>query len=76
MMKGPIEPFPKTLESCGDLTMLVGTKDKFNLDPSQNYLKRLQEKRANIKYEEFDGDHNIYEEPVRQAIEKYLNTPS
>jgi predicted esterase len=72
MMNGPIEPLPENLEKCGAITMLVGTKDKSNLDPSKNYLHQLEAKKAHIKYVEFEGDHNLFEVPLLQAVEQYL----
>jgi hypothetical protein len=72
MMKGPLEQNPQDLKSCGKLTMLVGDGDKENLDRDKNYPTLLRAKHANVEYEEFKGDHNLFEGPLRDAINKYI----
>lgn len=56
MIKGTIESEPK-LAGCGELTMLVGSKDEFNFDPTGNLVRQLRARSANVREIQFDGGH-------------------
>lgn len=60
MVKGPIEREPR-LEGCGELTMVVGTKDEFNFDPGGNLLEQLRARGASVREVRFDGAHVLDE---------------
>lgn len=68
MIKGPLEAKPESLAECGDLTMLVGTKDEYNFDPSGNLLSGLRGKNANVREVRFDGGHLLDEAALGQVL--------
>lgn len=68
MIKGPLEPKPESLVECGELTMLVGTKDEYNFDPSGNLFRGLRGKNANVREVRFDGGHFLDEASLGHAL--------
>lgn len=70
MLRGPIEPIPTDLSACGTATVLIGTDDIHNNDPTNNYLHQLESKHANVSLVSFKGGHEL----PRQALIDLLAT--
>jgi hypothetical protein len=69
MFKGPLGDGPTDLSTCGDLTMIVGTKDEWNFDPSDNYLHELEKRGARARTVHVPGaTHELLVDPLREAL--------
>jgi hypothetical protein len=69
MWKGPMGDAPADLSTCGDLTMIVGTKDEWNFDPTDNYVHELTKRGARAKTVHVDGaTHELVFDPLRDAL--------
>lgn len=69
---GSLEIDPKDLSKCGHLIFISGLNDKYNFDPSLNYIKQLKSKNSNVDLITFDGGHEMNEEAVSKAIKEIL----
>ena len=69
MFKGPFFGAPDDLSSCGDLTMIVGTNDQWNFDPTDNYLHELTKRGAHARTVHVPGmAHALELGPLRDAL--------
>jgi hypothetical protein len=68
LLKGPLEAQPESLAGCGALTLLSGSEDRFNTDPEDNFLHRLQAKHADVRAIRYAGGHELVEAPLGRAL--------
>lgn len=71
MMKGHLEPNPKSVK--GYLMLLIGDKDKGNYDLDQNYFHLLTQKSQNVSLKVFSGGHEIPSEELRAIAIRSIN---
>lgn len=67
---GKLEAHPLSLASCGQMIFLTGKNDQKNLNPSNDYAKKLKSKYAIVEEITFDGGHEIDENSLLQILEK------
>ena len=69
MLKGPLGDAPPDLAACGDLTMIAGTKDQWNFDPSDDYLHEMTKRGAHARSVHVEGmGHELVFEPLRDQL--------
>jgi hypothetical protein len=69
MLKGPLGDAPVDLSTCGELTMIVGTKDEWNFDPADNYLHELTKRGARARTVHVESAaHELGFEPLRDQL--------
>ncbi len=69
MFKGPLEPRPGSLAGCGQLTLLIGTRDQWNFDPADHFLQVLKAKGAAVDAVRFDGAHELPGPALQRVLE-------
>jgi hypothetical protein len=68
-IKGPLVEAPDDLSACGDLTMVIGTNDTGNVDPTDTYLHYLTKRGAHARTVHVAGmAHALEVGPLRDAL--------
>ena len=70
MLRGPLEYESKVVK--GNLTIIVGTADKGNFDPIQNYFQRLRSRSPNVQLRTFSGGHELPYESLLEVAKEYV----
>jgi hypothetical protein len=69
MFKGPLADAPSDLSACGDVTMIAGTKDEWNFDPSDHYVNELKARGAHARAVHVPGGaHELAFDALRDQL--------